>query len=373
MVAIRRAPDAADGSNGAPAADVPVEPARRRGAGIVARILLLVFVAGALWYGLARVDWPGLWLAVTEANPLWIVLGVLSALVSHLLRAHRWRLLIPDGRTFALRHAFSATIVGYMFNNIIPRSGELVRPWLLARRTGRPLSTMIASVVVERIIDGLSLALIVVLLALTGRDLIARLLPEYTAGGLVAAIVIPVLALVAAVVVAVRTSVGDRFVEAVARRLSRRAGERIRSILADFRAGVQFGGASVQIVLLSVLIWLGYGFGIFAGFLAFGFDDAYGLGAQAALVTLAITSIGITIAPTPGGFLVYHSFCIAVLAGVYGLPDEPATAYALVTHGAPYIVVTATGAVFALFENISIGSVLRGRRDLPPSPEAPSS
>jgi glycosyltransferase 2 family protein len=364
MVMTRRAPESSDGSSG----DAPgAEPAGRRRTGLVARVLLLLFVAAAVWYGLARIDWPGLWRAIAGANALWIVLGVLSALASHLLRAHRWRLLIPDGRAISLRHAFSATIVGYMFNNIIPRSGELVRPWLIARRESRPLSTIIASVVVERIIDGLSLALIVVALAIVGRELIERLLPEYTAGGLVAAIVIPVLALVAAIIVAVRTSLGDRFVDLLARRLPERITTRIRSILADFRAGVQFEsvGDGIAIAVYSVIIWLGYYLGIYLGFLAFGFDALHGLGPQAALVTLGITSIGLTIAPTPGGFLVYHSFCIAVLAGVYGLPNEEAAAYAVVTHGAPYIVVTALGAAFALFENISIGSVLRGERDLP--------
>ncbi|HVK37477.1 MAG TPA: lysylphosphatidylglycerol synthase transmembrane domain-containing protein [Candidatus Kapabacteria bacterium] len=356
----------------APASAVTTDRAGRTG--ILARLVLLVFIGGAVWYGLARIDWPALGRALAAANPLWILAGIAGAIASHLLRAHRWRMLIPDGRSIRLRDAFSATMIGYMFNNIIPRSGELARPWVLARRVGRPLSAMIASVVVERIIDGLSLALVVVALTLAGRELIERLLPEYTAGGLVAAIVIPVLALVALVVLAVRTSLGERLVELVARRLPERLGVRVRTIVADFRTGAsldrsQYGPLTVPVlVALSVVIWLGYWFGLYSGFFAFGFDRAYGLGVEAALVTLGITSIGMTIAPTPGGFLVYHSFCIAVLTIAFGVPDEQAAAFALLTHGAPYIAVTAIGAGFALAENVSLGSVLRDRRNLPPPP-----
>jgi glycosyltransferase 2 family protein len=358
-----------------PASADAVGPDRPRRAGAITRVLLLLFVAGAVWYGMARIDWPALGRAIAAANPLWILVGIGSSLGSHLLRAQRWRLLIPDGRSIRFRHAFAATMIGYMFNNIIPRSGELVRPWVLARRERRPLSAMIASVVVERIIDGLSLAVVVVLLTLAGRELIERLLPEYTAGGLVAAIVVPVIALVALVVVVVRTSLGERLVAVVARWLPARFGERLSAVVADFRAGASLAGtgpgATVAIVLYSVLIWSGYWLGLYGGFFAFGFDRTYGLGVEAALVTLGITSIAMTIAPTPGGFLVYHSFCIAVLTVAFGVADEPATAYALLTHGAPYIAVTAVGAAFALAENVSLGSVLRDRRNLPPA--SPSS
>lgn len=359
-------------------AEEPVEAERTPRIGLLTRLVLLLFVAGALWYGLARIDWTALWRAIVTSDPLWILGGVAASVLSHLLRAHRWRLLIPDGRSIPLGHAFSATMIGYMFNNIIPRAGELARPWVLARREGRPLSAMIASVVVERILDGLSLATIVILLLLAGREFIEQLLPEYSAGGLVAAIILPVLALIVLTVLAVRTSLGDRLVALLARRLPERAAARIRAIFEDFRSGIGIGGAraGTAIVLLSALIWVGYWFGLYAGFFAFGLDRSHGLGIRAALITLGITSIGMTIAPTPGGLGVYHTFCIAVLTVAFGVGDEAATAYALVTHGAPYIVVTAIGAAYALAENVSLGSVLRRPRNLPPattSPTAPGS
>lgn len=356
MVGDRRKPATDDSASQTP----PISAARRSRTGIIGRIILLAFVAASVWFAIDRVDWPALWSAIATADAFWILAAVAATLASHLLRAHRWRLLIPDGRRIPLMHAFSATIIGYMFNNIIPRSGELARPWLLARRESRSLSTMIASIVVERIIDGLSLALIVVALVVTGRDIVERLLPDYTAGGLIAAVAIPVAALIVVIALAVQTTLGDRIVAVIARRVPERAGDRLRSALEDFRSGARVADAraGMQIALHAVLIWGGYGLGTYFGFLAFGFESTYGLGAQAALVTLGITSIGITIAPTPGAFLVYHSFCIAVLTVIFGLPTAPATAFALLSHGIPYIVVTALGAVFALRENVSLGTIL---------------
>lgn len=369
MVADPRMPDdtgmpdsgepATDALRSEPVSGDVVRPSRF---GVIARVLLLVFIAAAVWYGLARVDWPALWRAVLGASSGWIAAGVVSVLAAHLLRAHRWRLLIPDGSKISLRNAFSATIIGYMCNNLIPRSGELARPWLLARRESRPLSTMIASVVVERIIDGLSLATVVVLLTVSAGDIIERMLPTYTATGLVAAIALPVIALIVLVVLAVKTSLGDKIVGFAARRLPPRIGGRLRGALANFRVGASSGsGSGVAITVYSVVIWVGYALGLYFGFLAFGLEERYDLGLQATLITMGITSIAITIAPTPGAFLVYHTFCIGVLVGVYGISNEEATAYAIVTHGAPYIAVTAIGAVFALTENVSLKAMLRGQ------------
>ena len=87
----------------------------------------------------------------------------------------------------------------------------------------------------------------------------------------------------------------------------------------------------MKILFWTLLIWLGYVLSVYCGMLAFGFDTTYDLALRDALVVLAITAVGITIAPTPGAFGVYHGFCKAALVTLFAVSPESAVAFALAT------------------------------------------
>src|SRR5262249_49776204 len=73
------------------------------------------------------------------------------------LRALRWRHLTGTIRPMPRAALFRAVAVGFMANNIFPlRIGELVRVGFLARETRAPAAAVLATVVLERVIDGLS-------------------------------------------------------------------------------------------------------------------------------------------------------------------------------------------------------------------------
>ncbi|MBI4419137.1 MAG: flippase-like domain-containing protein, partial [Ignavibacteriales bacterium] len=84
----------------------------------------------------------------------WILLIIPVGLLSHYARAQRWKYMLghvkPD---LSVRNLFAAVMIGYMVNNVLPRVGELVRPYVAGRLEGIPKSTALGSVVAERIID----------------------------------------------------------------------------------------------------------------------------------------------------------------------------------------------------------------------------
>jgi hypothetical protein len=75
---------------------------------------------------------------------------------------------------------------------------------------------------------------------------------------------------------------------------------------------------------------------------------------------LAITTVAISLAPTPGAFGFYHATCKAALMILFGVPGDQAVAFALVMHAAPYLTVMIAGALFSLRESVSFGDVMRG-------------
>ncbi len=329
-----------------------------RGKQTVKFLIITLLLVGSLWYVLRDVEWSKLWEAILQVNLWWIVVGSLVTLGSHIVRAERWRALIPNGRIISLLDAFSATIIGYLMNNIIPRSGEIIRPYILGKRIKRSTSSLVATVVVERILDGLTLLLLFFTLLFTASNQIDQVLPDgYTASGILISLALPVLLLIIGLIIVLGTSFGDKFVSLLEVKLPEKIGRKIRELFDEFRAGIGFGGTKglVRILLLTIPVWLGYAFAFYFGFLAFGFDVTYGMGLTDMVTLLAITAVGMTIAPTPGGFGVFHLFCRITLVSLYGIPEDQAVAFALVTHAGQYLIVMIVGAFFFFREGVSFG------------------
>ena len=342
-------------------------PTGLRGHAIRFTLITLLLVA-SLWYAVRDVEWGAVWDAAGEANLL-LVFGVGAVvLLAHLARAIRWRYLIAEDREIPLGPAFSATVIGYFASNIVPRSGEILRPYLLARRTGNRTSSLLATVVFERLLDGITLLLILGGILLLAGDELARLLQgidgleELTPGDLFIRLALPVGVLVLILVLLLTTTLGEKIVARLERHLPKRFADRVDGVYRGFRAGLRPPGgihSTGMIILWTVVIWGGYALSLHCGLLAFGLQVDPGLNFGDSIVILGLTTIGVAIAPTPGGFGIFHTFARATLVGLYGVGVERAVAFAFTVHFAQYAATMIVGGYFALREGTNIFTVGR--------------
>src|SRR5258706_7470167 len=101
---------------------------------LAAGILVSAF---CLWLSMRDVDPVAVWRVLRHANYLGFVGVVCTTLAGFWLRALRWRSLIQSPKRLGVGALFSATMIGFMANNVLPfRLGEFVRPWALSRRVG---------------------------------------------------------------------------------------------------------------------------------------------------------------------------------------------------------------------------------------------
>ena len=123
--------------------------------------LFLLLAAGLLWLFFRGSDLSAIRSSLARAN-LWILgsaLGVI--LVTYLLRAARWQLLLaPLGRA-GLWNCFTTTVIGFMLNFLAARLGEIARPYLLARREGFSASSAFATILLERVLDLVTVVLLI--------------------------------------------------------------------------------------------------------------------------------------------------------------------------------------------------------------------
>ena len=102
--------------------------------------------------------------ALNNAN-YWLILpAMLLLMVSHYIRALRWKILIrPLGYSPSVVNTFFATILGYFFNLLVPRLGEVMKCTILAKHEKIPADKLIGTMVTERICDFLCLILIIII------------------------------------------------------------------------------------------------------------------------------------------------------------------------------------------------------------------
>src|SRR3990172_8206053 len=115
-----------------------------------------------LFLALRGLNLAEVWADLRSANYLWLIPSVAVYFLAVLVRTWRWDYLLRPLKRIPVRRLFPVVVIGYMGNNIFPwRVGELLRAYVLKRNEQVSISSSLATIVVERIFDGLVMLLFV--------------------------------------------------------------------------------------------------------------------------------------------------------------------------------------------------------------------
>jgi len=313
-----------------------------------------------LWLALRNVHFSEMADTLRRVSLPAFALFCLMHLSSLGLRAMRWRILVRPLANVPVRRVLPPLAIGFMVNFLLPgRAGEFVRAWLFGRQEKVSTSATFATVVVERLFDGLAIICFLApapfLLGAGDPALLARIRW--------AALLLPV------VYVAILTALIllSHHREALATFLSRHPAVQRRPLLARgvhlverFCEGLgilRSWKAVAGTVFLSLLIW---GWGSLANALmmrAIGLD----LPGYAPVFLIVMQGFGVLI-PTPG-FVGPFQYAHVVALGVYGVPEAVAISLALLIHAGLFIAVLAPGFWFAAREHLSVRDLTQASRD----------
>ena len=124
----------------------------------------IVLSAAALYFAFKNVPLGDLSKYLASINYVWTLPAVLVTIVSFVLRAVRWQIILDSAKRISVRRAFHPMMIGFMINCILPgRLGEIVRPVILQREEKIPFATGLATVVAERVFDLFLLVLLFIL------------------------------------------------------------------------------------------------------------------------------------------------------------------------------------------------------------------
>ena len=277
-----------------------------------------------------------LMLAFSEANYLWVVASVAVSILSHVLRAIRWNMLLaPTGFVVRPWASTACVLAGYFSNYGIPRMGEVVRCSLAYKYDGVPVERGLASVIVERAVDVLLLVLISLLALLFQFDVLKNLLSDFVLkplsqwldGAWLGGIVILILGLVL-------IYTGSKIIKS----------NRFRPMLSNFIDGLRSVfklQKPMPFIAYSVAIWLCYFFSLYLCFWALPQTSSLGFGAG--LVLLIMGTLGVIF--SPGGIGAYPLLIGLVLERVYGIVGAPAVALPWISWGSQFVSLLVLGPV----------------------------
>lgn len=129
------------------------------------RILQAAFIAALtvflLWLFLRNADFAVVWGILKSTSPVWLAAALAVNLGALLCRTIRWRILLDPDDPPPFYATFFASTVGYMLSAMLPvRAADVARPALLARRTDHRFSGALGTVVIERMLDMMSVLLL---------------------------------------------------------------------------------------------------------------------------------------------------------------------------------------------------------------------
>jgi glycosyltransferase 2 family protein len=323
-----------------------LNPERRTGAAarrVLPALLGILVSVGLLLWAMRGTSLSDILQHVRAARPAPLAAAVILATLTFPLRLIRWRLLLRDeqGRNYPTGPLWHAVALGFMANNVLPlRAGELVRSYTASRMAGIRFTTVLSSVAVERIFDGLTIVGLL-LPALLSPDL-----PRSVAvGGVSVAHLARMGALLggAALLVAILVLAAPLSAERLVRRLVPwgRVADRVVSLIEDVRQGLVVLRAPVRLMLVifwSLVLWLVNALAFHVGFASFDIPVSY----DGALLLQGLLVLGISIPSTPGFFGPFEAVIVAVLA-LYGVPRDVSFSYALAYHVTSFVPITLLG------------------------------
>jgi hypothetical protein len=307
----------------------------------------LLISAGCLALVLRGMHLGEVWQAMRTARYGWIVPGVAVYFFGVWARTWRWHYMLRPIQTVPLRGLFPVVAIGYMGNNIYPaRAGELIRAYVLKRREGVSVSASLATIVVERIFDGVVMLLFVfIALPLTP-------MPAWLRQVVVMASLLFFGALGLFFVIAVQQERAQAIYSGLIERLVPAPLQPRAQGLADrFMAGLhclRSGRDVLMIFATSLVVWLAETVKYWFVMHSFHFSVPF----IVLMLMNGVVNLATTVPSAPGYVGTFDAPGIEVLA-TFGVPRSIATAYTLVLHAALWFPITALGAYYFWRESVS--------------------
>ncbi len=314
-----------------------------------------------LFFSLKGFDFVEFYDQLKRVNWLLILLSVVLYYLTYVSRVLRWRYLTLPIKEMGFRNLFSAIAIGFGANNMFPmRLGELIRAYALGKIENVKAGSVLATVVIERVFDGMAVIAFLAVILL-GADPSERFAENRevlrTAGYSSLAFLVFMVGFL--VLLDKQTERARRLVGLFFRPFTKKLQEKVEGFVTSFAAGIDVlyrGGALLMVVFHTILTWLTITFFYYTIILSFPVDVEFAFSAAVAVVVFLAFATAI---PAPPGYVgTFEVGGISALM-IYGLAKSEAAGVVLVMHALNVFPAIIMGLIFLWLDKMSLAEVSR--------------
>lgn len=311
-------------------------------------------------YMFKKVDFTEMWGLISHGvDYWWILLAMFISIFSHISRAARWRIQLRSLGINAPMMALCCSVFGcYALNLLFPRLGEVWRCSYISRREKAPFTTVLGSMVADRVCDTLVVLCLTLLTFIIATPAIESFLVKYPIGkGMVDILTGPWFWIIAGL-----SAIGLWLLLRLGKdtRIVKLAVGWVKNLWSGFAAILRMKG-KWQFLLLTLAIWGCYFVQLYVAFFAFDFTrklctaPSLGYGLVPCLVAFVLSSIGMAV-PSNGGLGPWN---IAVMFGlaVYGVGEAEGTAFSMLQWSGQTVMLILLGVFTMIY-------ISRGRKNV---------
>jgi len=329
---------------------------------VIRTLVVLGLAAGLLALFLRNADLSRVITSVKAARVDYLLASLVLTCVTFVIRAERWQyLLAPLGPT-RFRVVLRTTVIGFAASAVLPaRAGEVIRPYLLARREGLSATAAFATIIVERILDLVAvLLLLAAFLVWFDPGLEARDSAVFSAirfgGLLMAPVSVGALGLMFAMAGHPERLHG--WLLKAQRLLPTPLATMMARVARTFAEGFAAVRSPVRVLATlgwSLVLWITIAAGAWLVAVAFGIAMPF-TGGWLMLTPLVV---GVAV-PTPGGVGGFHEAFRLGATSFFGADNDTAVGAAIVLHAISVVPVVLAGLLFTIQDGLKLGGLARG-------------
>jgi glycosyltransferase 2 family protein len=306
-----------------------------------------------LYFAFKGIDLGKSFNLIVHSSVMPLVLYIIFFFLSHYARAIRWKLMLQSLKSDAsLNHLFGSVMVGYGVNCVIPRLGEVYRGLFLGRWEGMSRSTVIGTIVVERIIDIASFTFAALISVTIYSGNLYNEITWLKTSLIIGCAFIFLSAFFLIFLVRFKEKFRNGLLK-IAGRFSEKFSDRLKIIFDTLVRGfssIQGTKIILKISFWSVAIMFLYVLNAQVGFYVLGMESTGKVNFEMAWIVMTIGSFSAMI-PTPGQVGSYHAISIFVLTQLFKFDNESSAAYAILTNFISIVAFIASTIIAIFFAN----------------------
>ncbi|HWP93822.1 MAG TPA: lysylphosphatidylglycerol synthase transmembrane domain-containing protein [Thermodesulfobacteriota bacterium] len=301
-----------------------------------------------IYLAFRKVDLRALETRLESADLALILLALLPLSASYIIRTFLWRTILQTFKNVDFSNTFSALMIGFFANNVLPgRVGEFIRAYILGRRENVGKTSVLGTIVVERLFDIFTLLIFLMLTVFVFPT------PEWVKHVASTTSVILLTAVAVSYLFVLRQNFLVEKFKSKMFFLSKPKKQFFTTKLDSFISGLKILKTPrliLTIFVLSLLAWLLASMSMLLTFksLHINVPTIYG-----PLFVLSVVNLGLIVPSSPGYVGTYQFLCVIALS-YFSVDKESALSFSIIHHALWYLPLTIVGMIFLWRENLSL-------------------